>query len=216
MYLLRCVAVSCLGVVALSGCATVSMVSGQAMVETGLLKQASSVEQVCEAYVAKAEAEAWVKPSTGLFGFARTLVTGDQTDSDVEASPYLQRIEFDTSPVGDIMTRLTNDVGRAGSGLSIVTEEAAASLSEPEQTPEMLKAHVISFESALITAQKSRRTFITAFEALSEREGNLDAAEFDTALVEFDATIDAARLTADKLASAYSTLAMSHDVGDTA
>jgi len=211
VYLLRCVAVSIFSALALSGCATVSMVSGQALVETGLGKESSSVEQVCEAYVSNAEAEAWVKPSPGFFGLARTLVTGEQSASTGEASAYLKRIEADTAPVETVMARITTDVGRARSGLDIASSETLNALTEQDKDTALLKAQLISFESALITAQKSRRTFITAFEVVSDRSASHDATEFNAALNAFDLSIDAARITADKLANAYSTVAMSQD-----
>ncbi|MEL7546413.1 MAG: hypothetical protein AAGJ84_07165 [Pseudomonadota bacterium] len=211
MHSLRCLAVSCLGAIALSGCATVSMVSGQAMVETGLIKEASSVEQVCDAYVAKAEAEAWIRPSPGLFGFARTLLNGDSDSESAETSPYLERIGAGTADTALLLKTITQDLGRARSGLEIVTQEASQSLEAPDQDEDLLKLHVISFESALIAAQKSRRTFITAFEFVSDRGETLDSTEFDAALIEFDLAIDTARKTADRLATAYSSLAVNGD-----
>lgn len=181
------------------------------MVETGLIKEASSVEQVCDAYVAKAESEAWVRPAPGLFGFARTLANGDSDGNDSNAHPYLKRIQIDSAPVSELVATITKDVDRARSGLMIVTEEASNSLKADALDEDTLKAHVISFESALITAQKSRRTFITAFEAASERGEEIEALSFDSALADFDMAIDSARETADQLAQAYSTLAMYDD-----
>ena len=181
------------------------------MVETGLIKEASSVEQVCEAYVAKAESEAWVRPSPGLFGFARALANGDSDGNNSESHPYLKRIGADSAPVADLVATITKDVDRARSGLMIVTEEATISLQSDALDGDRLKAHVISFESALITAQKSRRTFITAFEAAAERGEEIETVSFDSALADFDMAIDSARETADQLAQAYSTMAAYED-----
>lgn len=181
------------------------------MVETGLIKEASSVEQVCDAYVAKAESEAWIRPAPGLFGFARTLANGDSDGSNSGSHPYLKRIKIDSAPVDELVAGITMDVDRARSGLMIVTEEASNSLQGEALDQDMLKAHVISFESALITAQKSRRTFITAFEAASERGEEIQSLSFDSALADFDMAIDSARETADQLANAYSEMAMYDD-----
>lgn len=182
------------------------------MVETGLIREASSVEQVCDAYVAKAESEDWIRPAPGLFGFARTLANGDSDGSNAEMHPYLKRIEVNSAPVEELVATIASDIDRARSGLMIVTDEASVSLQDGTLDQDMLKAHVISFESALITAQKARKTFITAFEAASERGEEIQSLSFDSALADFDMAIDSARDTADHLAKAYSAMAMYQDI----
>ena len=60
----------------LGACATVSMVSSEAVVETGLSTEQSSLREVSEAYTDLAERKHWVAKSGGLLGFARVLMDG--------------------------------------------------------------------------------------------------------------------------------------------
>ena len=179
----------------LSACATVSMVASEAMVETNLTKQESSLRNVSDAYTDMAEREKWVAKSTGILGFARVLMDG-ASDSDEDASPYVQQLQRDANSVSEQLNMIREDIEGAAHGLDVATMEVDK-LFEAENSAKTLRADLVSYESALVTAKKARRTFV---ETLAEMDtDSVNTASY--ALSELDASIDRARDAADKLAT---------------
>jgi len=71
--------------------------------------------------------------------------------------------------------------------------------------PNQLRASIISFESALITGQKSRRSFIQSLDMIDGLAGDSDAENAETSLSLFEGVLDEARETADVLEGVYVT-----------
>lgn len=192
---MRSVLLSVLLASSLGACATVSMVSSEAVVETGLSTQQSSLREVSDAYTDMAEREKWVAKSGGLLGFARVLMDGA---SDGDATPvmkYTDDLQSASGSRSQQVLQLRGDIESATHGLNVATMEAEK-LFGAELTAKRLRADLVSYESALVTAKKARRTFVGAlakYEA-EELEGASDA------LTAFDDSIDSASDAADKLA----------------
>ena len=186
-----------------AGCATVSLVPGQAVVEASLSKEQSELRKASDAYIEQAEAEKWVKPSSGLMGFARILVDGNKDDA--RAIEYTDYIEANTADVALTIDRIAGDIGRAQTGLETVLAEAAQFSVDADYDKKSLRTDVTQFEKALVTAQQSRRSFAKAISVVAKRDAS-DVKAADTALAEFDHAIDKARQTADWLANAYADL----------
>ena len=179
----------------LGGCATVSMVASEATVETNLASQESSLSKVAEAYTEQAERKSWVEKSGGLFGFARVLMDGaSQDDANGEAT-YIATVKSQSPDAYAQVEIIRSDIESAAHGLDVATMEVEK-LFEQERTAKSLRADLLSYEGALVTAKKARRTFISV---LSDLDMN-DANSTTYALAEFDASIDSARDAADKLA----------------
>lgn len=190
---MRRVFVTILAASCLAGCATVSMVPGETTVETGIAAEQSSLRQVSNAYIKQAKREKWIEDTGGFWSLAKVLVDGsDKTDS--KTASYVDHIKSD-DPTSSL-SRVTADIQASQRGLDVVVREAdkllGASISEKS-----LRTDVYSFESALVTAQQSRRNFALAVDTLSG-----DRVAATDALTAFDASIDLAKDKADQLVDA--------------
>lgn len=192
---MRSVLVSILLTASLTGCATVSMVGSEATVETNLTAKESSLSKVSDAYTDLAERKLWVEKSKGLLGFARVLMDGAGSDDVPEEDSYLELVQNETAATSDSVGYLRTDIESAAHGLDVATMEAEK-LFGMGLSAKALRADLLSYESALVTAKKARRTFVST---LAELElNNANAASY--ALTELDVSIDEARDAADKLA----------------
>ncbi|MHA7899583.1 MAG: hypothetical protein ACX94B_06925 [Henriciella sp.] len=180
----------------LGGCATVSMVASEAMVETNLSSKESSLRKVSDAYTDMAERKKWVAKSSGLLGFARVLMDGAGDDETAPINPYVQELQKSAATPSDQAELIRTDIEGAAHGLDVATMEVDK-LFEAELTAKTLRADLVSYESALVTAKKARRTFIDTLAELDM--DNVNTASY--ALAELDASIDRAREAADKLAT---------------
>ena len=192
---MRSVLLSVILAAGLGGCATVSMVASEAMVETNLTAQESSLSKVANAYTDQAERKHWVEASKGLFGFARVLMDGASDDDTKSDNTYLDKVTRQNDTLSAQVDYIRSDIESAAHGLDVATMEVEK-LFGTERAAKSLRADLVSYESALVTAKKARRTFVTV---LSELDMD-DANSTTYALAQFDASIDSARDAADKLA----------------
>ena len=191
---MRSVIVSILLAASLSGCATVSMVASEATVETDLSASESSLRKVSTAYTDLAERKLWVEKSTGLLGFARVLMDGASDDKSAQNS-YAESISAAAETRADQVALIQSDIESAAHGLDVATMEAEK-LFGAGLSAKALRADLVSYESALVTAKKARRTFVESLSSFETTESK-SASEALTAL---DVSIDKARDAADTLA----------------
>lgn len=193
---MRSVLVSVLLVASLCGCATVSMVASQATVETGISSEESSLRKVSDAYTELAERKNWITKSQGLLGFARVLMDGADESEKSETSDYAAQVQRDAQQLEDQIALIRTDIEGAAHGLDVATMEVNK-LFQTDRPARSLRADLLSYESALVTAKKARRTFVTTLDELALNDGNTAS----YALAQLDVSIDNARDAADKLAS---------------
>ncbi|MCR9078613.1 MAG: hypothetical protein NXH78_05885 [Hyphomonadaceae bacterium] len=179
----------------LGACATVSMVSSEAVVETGLSTEQSSLREVSEAYTDLAERKHWVAKSGGLLGFARVLMDGASGDDQTPEMKYSADLKSGSTSRSQQVLQLRDDIESATHGLNVATMEAEK-LQGSEASAKRLRADLVSYESALVTAKKARRTFVSALADFEQEE--LEGAS--DALTAFDQSIDSASDAADTLA----------------
>ncbi len=191
-----------LGVFGLAGCATVSMVPGEASVETGISAEQSALRQSSDQFCENAEKAGWVQKSSGVMGLARILMHGNDDAQDEDASDYAQSIQAETAELAVVFERIAADAEAARLGLAQVVMVAEGVLAG--ETPSR-RADVMSFERSLIAAQKSHRNFARAADVASQRAEAAPVA-VDAALDGFGAEIDKARRIADRLADKYADL----------
>ena len=192
---MRSVLVSILLATGLSGCATVSMVASEATIETNLTATESSLRKVSDAYTDLAERKLWIAKNTGLLGFARVLMDGASDSDDSSEGTYLQLVTTEAPVSADQITFVKIDIESAAHGLDVATMEVEK-LFGAGLSAKSLRADLLSYESALVTAKKARRTFVTTLSDLEVEE--INSASY--ALTELDLSIDKARDAADKLA----------------
>lgn len=190
---MRSVILSVLLASSLGACATVSMVSSEATVETSLTAEQSSLRKVSDAYIDLAERKHWVAKSGGLLGFARVLMDGASKNSDEAA--YVADLRSDHATAEAQELHLREDIESATHGLSVATMEAQK-LFDTDIPAKSLRNDLVSYESALVTAKKARRTFVSTLADLEIAGTDATSAS----LTAFDASIDEARDAADKLA----------------
>ena len=192
---MRSVLLSVILAAGLGGCATVSMVASEATVETNLTAQESSLSKVANAYTDQAERKHWVEASKGFFDFARVLMDGAKDDEAGSDETYFDQVTRENETVAAQVEFIRSDIESAAHGLDVATMEVEK-LFQTDLPAKSLRADLVSYEGALVTAKKARRTFITVLSDL-----DMDDANSTTyALAQFDASIDSARDAADKLA----------------
>ena len=150
-------ALTCVSLFLVTGCATVSMVSKEAVVETQLAQEQSQLRQSSDAFKSKAEDAGWVSESRGLMDFANILFGGsEQTDG--RPARYAEQIDAAEADLPVVFETIATDARSANEDLIAIDALASALLASGEVS----RADVISFETALVTAQKSYRNFAEA------------------------------------------------------
>ena len=184
-----------------TGCATVSMVSGETTVETFMTAEQSALRTASDAYCETAHEKGWAVNSNGLANLTAMLMHGDNAVERSEAS-YSDQIGVVTASTTGLVETIARDADAARLGLISVTDEARSVLSEAGT--ETARADVTSFERALVRAQRAHRNFTAALEQVSERTSDIDLAS--DAISRFGAEIDKARRVADDLAARYASI----------
>lgn len=191
------------GLLLLPACATVSMVSGEASVETGITQTQTALRTTSEAYCERAANEGWISAPNSLAAIASVLLNGSAERADEET--YADRIGAETAAPAEVARQIAADADAARLGLAEIVAEAEHVLAD--EASETGRADVTSFERALVSAQRARRAFSLAEETLAQRTAN--TAPADAALDLFTAQIDEARRTADALAARYAAISES-------
>ena len=186
----------------LGGCATVSMVPGEATVVSGLSHNQSVLRKVSSEYSDAVVEAGWVQASGGLAGLADTLING-RGDA---VEDYAARIGAGKNAPALVLSRISADTQSARTGLSGVSNEAIAVLKDSGDAT-ATRSDVMSYERALVRAQMAYRNFQSALSTVASRpDMDIDTAPVDAELADFADTIDAARKTADELADKYASL----------
>ncbi|WP_269402748.1 hypothetical protein [Henriciella marina] len=174
------------------------MVSKQAIVETELTDQQSEVRERAQAFEAMAADEGWVRQAGGLSGLADMLFGAEQSASDASSLSYAQTIAASAEEPAAIYATVEADASAAARSLQELDLIATALL----QSGDVQRADLISFESALVTAQKCYRSFAEAT-GVVEGAASRERRETEAALRLLAGVIDGARLSADQMAAAY-------------
>lgn len=185
----------------MAGCATVSMVPGEATVETALSSDQTALRAASDTYCDKLEAEGWVSASNGFANLASVLMHGRSSGDDASAD-YASQFETTDIPAVQQIAKIAEDARAAQSGLTAVALEALNVLNDT--TIETSRGDVTSFERALVKAQRASRSFSKGLEIVAERTS--EVAEAETAIEAFELEIDDARRLADDLAERYAAI----------
>lgn len=190
----------CVSLGLLAGCATVSVVPGEATVETALSKSQSALRKTSDAYCDYLADKGWAEADRGLAGFADLLIRG-RSASDQAPPVYASDIGAASRAPVLVLARISADSESARLGLEDVTREARAVLGNSEATTSN-RNDVIAYERALVRAQMAHRNFQDALDIVSAR-ADMDVSPVKAELGAFSASIDEARRVADDLAERY-------------
>ncbi len=183
--------------IALAGCATVSMRTGEAVVEAGLSEQQTALRAHSDAYCQTVDSAGWVSPGLTLSGLASLLMDG--STGGVQAGPdYGERLAG-MADASEALSILAGDARTARSGLDRVIDEADRLL---RADPAPSRGDVMSFERALMKAQRSHRAFLAA-EAQVNGAAPAARETVTDEIARLADRIDAARILADDLAARY-------------
>ncbi len=190
----------CLSLGVLAGCATVSVVPGEATVETSLTRSQSELRQASNAYCDEVVEAGWVEEADGLASLADTLMHGK---TEVAGAPgfYATRIGASTKAPSLVLARIITDSQSARRGLAEVTAEAESVLRSGDKNASN-RGDVMSYERALVRAQMAHRGFQEALDLVAVR-ADMDVQPIVSEIEAFAVMIDDARITADKLADRY-------------
>lgn len=184
----------------LAGCATVSVVPGEATFETSLTRNQSELREASNAYCEEVVQAGWVEESGGIASLADTLMHG-RTEVVGAAGYYATRIGAETKAPALVLGRIVADSQAARNGLADVTTEAETLLRSRDKNASD-RADVMSFERALVRAQMAHRGFQEALDLVSER-ADMDVQPIALEIEKFAGLIDNARSIADRLAERY-------------
>jgi hypothetical protein len=179
----------------LAGCATVSVVSGQATVETSLTQSQSALRLASDAYCDHLAEKGWAEADRGMLGLANTLLHGRSAQA---GNAYTSRIGAETHAPAIVLGRIAADSESARAGLETVTREARDVLAGVSAYGSG-RGDVIAYERALVRAQIAYRSFAEALDAVSGR-ADLEITPVSAELSRFAGAIDEARRVADRLA----------------
>lgn len=180
------------------------MVPGETTVQTSLSQNQSELRKVSKSFCDNAVEAGWVKKSNGLSDFTSVLIHGRSDLATEKTDTYSTKIGASTAAPALVMSRIVSDVKAARTGLDAVTVEARSVLGGGSEAG---RGDVMSFERALVRAQKSYQSFNTVIGELQAREDNdVDIAPAEAALSAFAVSIDDARSAADGLAKKYASL----------
>ena len=190
----------CVSLCVLAGCATVSVVPGEASFETSLTKSQSQLRQASNAYCEQVVTAGWVEEADGLATLADTLMHGR---TEVAGTPgfYATRIGTESKAPALVLARIISDSQSARKGLAGVRAEAEAVLRSGDQNASN-RGDVMSFERALVRAQMAHRGFQEALDLVSVR-ADMDVKPIAAEIEAFAGEIDDARVIADRLADRY-------------
>ena len=194
----------CFAALLASGCATVSMTSSETVVKADISERQSALRIASDEYCDIAEERGWVEKATSIFGFANRLINGDSAEpkSEIE-SDYAALVGAETEAPESVFQQIKLDADAARVGLVEVTGTASVILSSTDT--ETGRGDVMSYERALINAQKSHRAFSRAADLAAQRTGSVPV-ETEAALASLANEIDTARDTADTLADRYASI----------
>ena len=194
----------CSAILLFGGCATVSMTSGEAVVTTEVSAQQSALRVASNDFCDEAEERGWVGKATSIFGYANRLINGQKKDEKTETDhDYADLIGAETHTPSQVFDRIEQDAEDARAGLIQVTGKASRVLAGDSE--EAGRGDVMSYERALINAQKSHRAFSRAADLAAMRAGGVPD-DTEAALASLANEIDAARETADVLADRYASI----------
>jgi len=190
----------CLSLGILAGCATISVVPGEASYESALTKSQSQLRLASNAYCEEIVAEGWVEEADGFTTLADTLMNGKTAAQDASGF-YATKVGANSKAPALVLGLIAVDSRAARNGLAGVTEEARAVLRSGDMNASN-RGDVVSFERALVRAQMAHRGFQEALDLVSVR-ADMDVAPIAAEIESFAGMIDDARVIADRLADRY-------------
>ncbi len=196
---MRSVFITTISIMALTSCATVSVIPSTAAVETNISEAQSGLRTASDLFETIATSRGWISEQRGLFDLAKVLMDGEE---DTDANYYKSYAEFigaDMRAAAEISVTVMTDAEDAADALSLMSHETEIFLSTGASQG-VQRADLVAFERALVQAQQTRRSFASAITAAHiDHEASVNAA-----LAGFDIEIDRARQLADQLAKQYS------------
>ena len=174
------------------------MVSGEAVVETGVKTQDSDLKQASAQFQETAETKGWVQESGSLLDFANSLFGAGSSEDSAKPKSYASLIGADVGSPSAVFARVARDAAEAELAFTRVNRKADVLL----KSREVVRGDVVGYEGSLVLAQKTYRNLAEAVGMASARGGEGEATA-EQALKSLSIAIDDARLRANRMAGLY-------------
>lgn len=179
--------------VCLSACATVTL--KPATLKTSLISEDSTLTKSAKAYQTQIEQAGWVEKTSALSYFQSKFFDMGETN-DPGPADYAEKLMAEELSDDRFAAIVIGDIRSARIGLLNLNSTVRSVLSEADRT--VSRRDVVTYEDALVTAGKARRSFSKAFDLLITNAPVI-AGDVGNALQAFESEIDVSRALADEI-----------------
>ena len=208
---MRTVLTGLIALVALGGCATVSMAPASMLVSATVSEEQSDFRDKCSAFSDAVYERGFVTKSNSFSQVFNMLDHGDKVD--MTDTAYRERVQIDTADPAVVYKIVEADANWLAEHLDEITLKVDTLLEDldSEDDQKTLRKDIVAFEEALVLAKKSRVSFLNV---ISEFDGQdtVEREEAEEALRAVEASIDRASRYIDKLSDVYASLAQTDSV----
>lgn len=191
---------------ALGGCATVSMAPASMVVTASVSEDQSEFRETCSDFSTAVYERGLVTKRDGVAQVFNMLAFGEKME--IEDTAYRDRVQLETAPASVVFKTVEADAKWTKAQLDNITDQVSALLGEiaADVDDKSLRKDIIAFEEALVLSKKARVSFL---DVMGELDGQLtaDFAGAKTAISELEASIDRAASYIEKLSDAYASIA---------
>lgn len=190
---------------ALGGCATVSMAPASIMVTASVSEDQSEFRETCSDFSTAVYERGLVTKRDGVSQVFNMLAFGEKME--IEDTAYRARVQIESAPASVVFKTVEADAKWTTAQLDDITDQVSELLEEiaSEEEGKTLRKDIMAFEEALILSKKARVSFL---DVMSEFEG-LSTPEYvaaNASITEFEASIDRAAAYIERLTNAYAAL----------
>lgn len=205
--LMRIAVIGLISLLALGGCATVSMAPASMLVSANVSVDQSDFRDKCSSFSDAVYERGFVTKSNGFSQVFNMLAHGDKVD--MTDTAYRERVQIDTASPAVVYKTVEADATWVAARLDEITAKVEGLLEEldDEDDHKTLRKDIVAFEEALVLAKKSRMSFLDVMTELDGQAGP-ERLEAELALTTVEASIDRASRYIDKLSDVYASLTL--------
>ncbi|MEM9054677.1 MAG: hypothetical protein AAGB16_05070 [Pseudomonadota bacterium] len=202
---MRIAVVGLFSLLALGGCATVSMAPASMLVASSVSEDQSDFRDKCSSFSEAVYERGFVTKTNSFSQVFNMLAHGDKVD--MSDTAYRDRVQIETASSAVVFKTVSADATWVATRLDEITAKVEGLLTEfdSEDDHKTLRKDIVAFEEALVLAKKSRVSFLDVMAELADQSGP-ERTEAETALMTVEASIDRASRYIDKLSDAYAAL----------
>jgi len=209
---MRTVVTGLIALVALGGCATVSMAPASMLVSASVSEDQSDFRDKCSNFSEAVYERGFVTKSNSFSQVFNMLAHGDKVD--MTDTAYRDRVQIETASPAVVYKTVEADAIWLVERLDEITLKVDTLLEDldSEDDHKTLRKDIVAFEEALVLAKKSRVSFLDVMSELDNQAAVVEREEAEDALKAVEASIDRASRYIDKLSDVYASIAHTDSV----